>query len=190
MSVLISDSFKIRENTSDEWENIQFSINSPGVPAGGQVEQFLVKNSNLDYDTKWATPNVRYFFSLIWGLIYPVGSIYISVNSTSPETLFGGTWEAIEGRFLIAADSTFTAGSTGGEATHILTIEEMPAHTHHIKTNNDDFNNTSSGGYYGTHQDGTTAWYDTSWYTQSTGGGQAHNNIPPYLAVYMWKRTA
>ena len=57
MSVLISDSFKIRESTSDEWENIQFSINSPGVPAGGMTGQVLKKASATDYDTVW-TDNI------------------------------------------------------------------------------------------------------------------------------------
>lgn len=126
----------------------------------------------------------------ILDLLYPIGTIYMSMNSTSPSTWFGGTWVQIEDVFLLSAGSTYTAGDTGGEATHILTTEEMPAHTHHIKTNNDDFNNSSGGGYYGTHQDGTTAWYNTSWYTESTGGGQAHNNMPPYLVVYMWQRVA
>ena len=50
--------------------------------------------------------------------LYPVGAVYISVNSTSPASLFGGTWESISGRFLLGADDTYTAGSTGGEATH------------------------------------------------------------------------
>ena len=52
-------------------------------------------------------------------MIYPVGSIYMSANATSPETLFGGTWESIGGRFLLGADATYAAGSPGGEATHI-----------------------------------------------------------------------
>ena len=63
-------------------------------------------------------------------LIYPVGAIYMSMNSTEPSTLFGGTWEQIEGKFLLGCDSTYTAGSTGGEATHTLVQSEMPAHTH------------------------------------------------------------
>lgn len=126
----------------------------------------------------------------VLNLLYPIGSIYMSVNSTDPGTLFGGTWEAIEDVFLLGAGNTYNVGATGGEATHTLTIEEIPPHNHHILTNNDDFNNSSGGGNYGTSHDGTTAWYQTTWYTENTGGGQAHNNMPPYLAVYMWKRTA
>ena len=61
---------------------------------------------------------------------YPVGSIYMSVNSTSPATLFSGSWQRIQDRFLLCAGSTYAAGSTGGEATHKLTIDEMPSHSH------------------------------------------------------------
>lgn len=67
--------------------------------------------------------------------LYPVGAVYISVNSTSPASLFGGTWESIGGRFLLGADSTYTAGSTGGEATHKLTVNEIPSHAGHLYGN-------------------------------------------------------
>ena len=67
--------------------------------------------------------------------IYPVGSIYISVNSTSPASLFGGTWEQLKDRFLLSAGNTYTAGSTGGEANHTLTVDEMPSHSHSTDKN-------------------------------------------------------
>lgn len=66
----------------------------------------------------------------IINIVYPVGSIYMSVNSTSPASLFGGTWERIKDRFLLAAGDTYSAGSTGGEAQHTLTVDEMPSHYH------------------------------------------------------------
>lgn len=63
---------------------------------------------------------------------YPKGSIYMSMDSTSPSTLFGGTWEPLdEGRVLIGCNDTYSAGSTGGEFTHTLTVDEMPTHTHY-----------------------------------------------------------
>lgn len=123
-------------------------------------------------------------------LIYPIGAIYLSVSATNPATLFGGKWEQIKDRFLLAAGDTYSNGSTGGEANHILTIEEMPSHKHQIKTNNDDFNNSPNGGNYGTTHDGANTWYNTNWYTENSGGNAAHNNMPPYLTVYMWKRVA
>lgn len=124
----------------------------------------------------------------LWSYIYPVGSIYMSVNSTDPGTLFGGTWEQLKDRFLLAAGTTYTAGATGGEATHKLTTTEMPSHTHYIYGGNGDPPDWfgGSGNAYGIKQR-TGSAYD---YLQYVGGNGAHNNMPPYLVVYMWKRTA
>ena len=123
-------------------------------------------------------------------LIYPIGAIYLSVSATNPSTLFGGKWEQIKDRFLLAAWDTYLNGSIGGEANHKLTVAEMTSHKHQIKTNNDDWNNSANGGKYGTTHDGATSWYNTNWYTENSGGNAAHNNMPPYLTVYMWKRVA
>ena len=193
---------------------------------------------------------------------YPVGAIYISTSAINPAQLFGGTWEQIQGRFLLAAGGGYTAGATGGAATHTLTANEMPSHSHtitvnnggahtHIASSNTTGNHTHTRGsmnitgYFGaddrasnytsgafssftqtevnTSADGGDShWHAInfeaarSWtgetsangshshaitvnsggthnHTASaanTGGGQAHNNMPPYLAVYVWKRTA
>lgn len=115
--------------------------------------------------------------------IYPVGSIYISTVGTNPKTLFGGEWEQLMGKFLLGANDTYAAGSTGGEATHVLTVPEIPEHTHKFGyitgavASGDRFARIDS--------DRTNA---SSSFIESTGGGAAHNNMPPYLAVYMWKR--
>lgn len=126
--------------------------------------------------------------------LYPVGSVYISADSTSPASLFGATWESIGGRFLLGVDETYTAGSTGGEATHTLTVVELPKHSHDaIMANGDiDFKIV-----YGKNGDIETragsilyesgrGVFELS--TSQSGSGAAHNNMPPYLAVYMWKR--
>lgn len=123
--------------------------------------------------------------------IYPVGSIYMSVNSTSPATLFGGTWEQIQDRFLLAAGQTYAAGTTGGEATHTLTVDEMPSHTHGEKVRHH-----LGGAQY---SESLAPWaaildsgaiYNWGVDTLSSGGGQPHNNMPPFLTVNIWKRTA
>ncbi len=121
--------------------------------------------------------------------VYPVGSIYLSVSSTSPQTLFGGTWERIKDRFLLAAGSTYTAGATGGEATHKLTVSELPKHTHRIKMGNAEGTAQRVMRYI----DAGSAWWSGSGndkLSEEIGGDAAHNNMPPYLAVYIWKRTA
>lgn len=114
---------------------------------------------------------------------YPVGSIYIAYNHANPGTLFGGTWERITNAFLWATTSGGTIGQTGGEQTHTLTVDELPAHSH--------------GSVYSQHAEGTKsqAWYTSAgsslaYGAVSTGGGAAHNNMPPYIQVSVWRRTA
>lgn len=118
--------------------------------------------------------------------VYPVGAIYISTVSTSPTTLFGfGTWERIKDTFLLGAGSNYSAGDVGGESSHTLTIEEMPSHVHKISSTLMWADKT------GDVQPGTKTYYQRSGNqtTQSVGDNKPHNNMPPYLAVYMWKRT-
>lgn len=118
--------------------------------------------------------------------VYPVGAIYMSINSASPADLFGfGTWERVKDRFLLAAGDSYAAGGTGGEATHTLTIDEMPKHNHTIRW-----------GYGSGSADPTRVRIDANspeapWPNSAyTGGGKPHNNMPPYLTVYVWRRTA
>lgn len=133
--------------------------------------------------------------------MYPVGSIYMSVNSTSPASLFGGTWEQLKDRFLLGAGSAYAAGSTGGEAAHTLSINEIPSHAGHLYGNAGGVNekgdakgawlkeiniNSSLTTSYGWNYK-NNEYYPVN---RSLGGGAAHNNMPPYLAVYMWKRVS
>lgn len=117
---------------------------------------------------------------------YPVNSIYISYSHTSPAELFGGTWERIEDRFLWGCKSTESIGATGGESSHTLTVNEMPSHSHpFIETN--EYSSTSGGW-------NAPAWgpgsKNTAAITGFTGGGAAHNNMPPYIQVSIWRRIA
>ena len=158
--------------------------------------------------------NIETAIDNIVDIIYPIGSIYISVNSANPSTLFGGTWEAFStGRTLVGvdtADTDFnTVQKTGGEKTHVLTTNEMPSHTHTQNPHShDDIQDNDNNRI--TYATGSTANYRVlnqtqqgnasgSWKmktsnatatNQNTGGGQAHNNLQPYITVYMWRRTA
>lgn len=148
--------------------------------------------------------------------VYPVGSVYMATVSTNPGTLFGvGTWAAIEGRFLIGADGTYTAGSTGGAPTATLTTTELPAHTHSFSATTgsdgihdhqigvDSIAGTGSGEFAvngpadsageagtGTIFDSGSHTHSVSGTTGSNGSGTAFSILPPYLSVYMWRRTA
>lgn len=129
--------------------------------------------------------------------MFPVGSIYMSINSTDPASFIGGTWQRLEDRFLLAAGSTYSAGSTGGEAAHTLTTAEMPKHKHDglywqsiAAANQIGLNNDNSTGYQLTWTGNRGPNTNHKLITAEAGSDTAHNNMPPYLAVYMWKRTA
>lgn len=121
-------------------------------------------------------------------VLYPVGMVVTFGVSTNPATLFGfGTWSAITGKVIIGLDGTTefaTLDQTGGEKTHVLTTAEMPAHTHTVT-----FNKTG-GGVGGTPESLAQNATPSSINTGSTGGGGAHNTLPPYIVKYVWQRTA
>ena len=154
--------------------------------------------------------------------VYPVGSIYMSVQNVSPADFIGGTWTPLDqGRVLIGAGTAHPAGEEGGAETVTLTAEEIPAHAHSLNKSASFSGSTSSSGTSHTHGIGTGDWsgkgrilegsavYTTrstdsagshshsfsgtvtlSGDTGSAGSGNAHDNMQPYLSVYMWKRTA
>ena len=117
---------------------------------------------------------------------YPIGAIYMSVNNHNPGDIFGGVWEQIKDVFLLGCGSLYSNGSKCGEVSHKLTINEMPSHNHGA---------VSTSGSKNT----SIALYPFSMIQQNynlidgnvirpAGGNQAHNNMPPFLAVYIWKR--
>ena len=149
----------------------------------------LDSDGNLNVNSITSNENKNLNITEICNVIYPIGSVYISINNIEPSSLFGGTWEKLEDRFLLASGKTYTNGNIGGESTHKLTIDEMPSHTHTLYID----------------AKGTTipAWWTRHLFVQndspheaqpnnltSTGNSQPHNNMPPYLVVNMWKRTA
>ena len=142
------------------------------------------------------------------------------IHTTSLDTMakviaiYGGTtWVKIEGRFLLGQSSSYSINATGGEATHTLTVNEMPSHTHTQNAHNHEQNahnhavainaGTIVGSYdnacktnnyvgsMGAMCGNTTATNKAATATNNnTGGGAAHNNMPPYKVVYIWERTA
>ena len=137
----------------------------------------------------------------IFDAIYPVGSIYLAFNHTNPSTLFGGTWERIENRFLWATTDGGIIGNLGGESTHTLTESEMPSHTHSLirpqwyqgdGTTESTVYTTSTGSIYGSTASTTPSYRTVKGVKgiEATGGGKAHNNMPPYIQVSAWRRTA
>ena len=123
-------------------------------------------------------------------IVYPVGSIYMSISDVSPNALFGfGTWEQIKDTFLLCAGDSYPVGSVGGESEHILTVDEMPSHAHtfnrHQLWRTEEVPEAGTSDGYGVNNKTLSVYTDN---TSAIGGGQAHNNMPPYLTVYAWKR--
>lgn len=120
-------------------------------------------------------------------IMYPVGSIYISTVSTSPATLFGGSWTQITNRFLYAVPSSSAAKELGGENSHTLTVNEIPSHTHNVQggasASGSLIGLQSYGAYFQNYRSVPNA-------ALATGGGRAHNNMPQYFTCYAWYRTA
>lgn len=131
--------------------------------------------------------------SELLGLVYPVGAIYLSLAETSPSVLFGGTWEAIEDRFLYAA-GTYSAGATGGEEKHKLLSSEIPDHTHTLYGKPAETGGTPASGMLAVNAEGEAfAWSNHMLQAHElshVGASSPHNNMPPYYVVHMWRRTA
>lgn len=162
-----------------------------------QTRATNIETKNAEQDTAIANINNK---------IYPIGSIYISTSQTSPASLFGGTWEQIKDRFLLASGDTYTPGTTGGNATHTLTIDEMPSHRHRLLSASNwstncngliGYNTTQIGGVANTNGDEQycdissndhNAQGNNAPFVENTGGNEAFSITPPYIAVYVWKR--
>ena len=125
-------------------------------------------------------------------LIYPVGSYYWNSNSTSPATLFGvGTWTQITNQFIFAAGGDYASGDTGGEVDHLLTIQEMPSHDHRCIMDQSFY---AYGGPMESN-DGPASGHGYAYpfyysFTGTKGGSRSHNNMPPYIVAYCWRRDA
>lgn len=121
---------------------------------------------------------------------HPVGSIYIRADDADPSVLFGGTWERFaQGRVLICADDNYPIGSIGGEETHALTVAELAQHNHKY-TRHPLFasEKPSTTTTIFAQENASGLCFDTS--TLYTGGNRPHNNMQPYIAVGIWRRTA
>lgn len=186
----------VKNNSVPTYLDVSFSICSAPLSAGDHiftlcarvdsVEGLIVGNDVTAFLTVEIIPDINYPLPVTPASVFPVGAVYCSVVDTDPAVYFGGTWARIaQGKCLVGlneADADFdVAEEEGGEKTHQLIIAELAAHTHNV---------------------GATQWADGSIAarmglagsdnapTGSTGSNKPHNNLQPYLVVYMWKRTA
>ena len=155
---------------------------SGGTMTGALTTKGIKLTSGTDYGTTLpSSPATNQLFfqtigsNFVLDNVYPVGSIYMNVNSTNPGTLFGGTWEQIQGRFLLGMSSSYPAGSQGGEEQTTVSLRDLTLSSY-------------SGSPPATNSSGNTSYstvaINKNWSTSSK------TNMPPYLSVYIWKRTA
>ena len=192
INVAVADAGVLKIDTTDAEAGTANLINADtvgGLPANSFVldTEFNTYKSEILSGMNELESNVTTNYmprTDMLNFVYPVGSIYMSVNSASPASLFGGTWEQLKDRFLLGAGSTYSAGSTGGAATVKLTTSQIPEHNHTVYSRSV---YSSGGNYIALCNEGNSTG---SYVTGSKGGGEAHNNMPPYLVVYMWKRVS
>ena len=159
--------------TRTNWEN--------GVTPLNAINMNNIENGIAELNTR---------ISGLIDIFYPVGSYYeTSDASFDPNNAWEGTWVLeSEGSVHIGAGSNYTLGATGGEATHSLTVDEMPRHGHSVKAN---ISAAFAQGINGHREPAMSNETSTNpgWAVE-VGGGQAHNNMPPYVVVNRWHRTA
>lgn len=197
------------------------SLESGNILTGDAVDEmplYYIYITDLNVVKVQQVFNALHSLSTMWDLIYPVGSIYMSVNDVSPTVLFGGNWEAINDRFLLAAGNV-KAGAVGGAETQHLTERELPPHTHTVPEHTHNALTASAGAHRhkihrsliaasgtaryaaqynpdfthettteGAHTHTITVENCAELTVSSAGGGKEFDIMPPYLAVYMWKR--
>ena len=190
------------KDSGDEWQAISLDQEIPlPVDKGGTGETALEGNPSLLHALfdNAITPNKGHYIPLFTGgwedgcyasvqtfllnCVFPVGSIYIAYTNTSPASRFGGNWEQITGRVLRAANDV----GTGGSDTHTLTVAQMPEHTHKFRAYAGGTGNSTLAqrGYRG---DSTNNDVDNV--VLASGSSNAHNNLPAYQNVYVWRRTS
>ncbi len=180
-NILSLDDIYFKDAFTKTEDKLNFEIDNTNVESiTSKNDKFsLDKDGNLIVNSITANSfNIQGIFDMI----YPIGCIYTSESDTNPATLFGGVWESVKDRFLLCAGDTYKAGEIGGEASHQLTISEMPRHSHSLL-----FDQTVGGNINGA-KVGVQSVFGSESYIGATGGNKAHNNMPPYQVIYAWKR--
>ena len=170
--------------------------------AANMVARLGIGTENQVLHVHSGIPAWRNIADAILPAVYPVGCLYTETSGVNPGTTFGfGTWVAFgQGRVLVGAgtsDATYAAGATGGESQHVLNINEIPSHSHSTPSHTHGIparNNTAqvASGSFASAWNGTGTGSTDPGGSGGTGGAGsdgAHNNMPPYIVVYMWRRT-
>ena len=159
---------------------------SVDIPTGTVIIGIASDGDGVSFGTYPEAGKVKSVWPIEAPNFYPIGAIYMSISDTSPATLFGGTWAAIDaGRFLVAAGTGYPAGDTGGQSSFSLTGENLPNIAFDVLAQG---SGSNTWGLPAPTSGGTAGWVPG--YVRSGGSGNAISIIPPWYAVYMWRRTA
>jgi len=182
------------KNLENNMKQIEDLINKTDLEKSIKVISNFENNlNNLESDINSLSSDFNGYRKRLFNYIFPVGCYYISSNNVNPSELFGGNWVQIKDRFLIGASDKYQVNAEGGEEKHKLTADEMPSHRHntldwehrgmYVWGGNEYTTDGPAGGKgFRTHAiDIFTSW---------SGGNQAHNNMPPYKAAFIWRRTS
>ena len=203
--------YKVSVTSTNDTNDLRLSLGTNS----GVVERYIKSDNTYTTANLYPTYTLLFlvFFNSAWhiigqsnpklknrivDLIYPIGSIYMSVNNVSPQTLFGGSWEQIQDTFLLASGSTYSPGSTGGSADATLVSHQHGTNTsgeYFVTSESSEANNTrvtysSSGNRYVDGMNASTTPFHHRVGTGYVGSSATGKNMPPYLAVNVWKRIA
>ena len=209
VSVCVTDGKNSAYKNYNDTEVIAVSKKTCTIPSSTYIVYLDDERTIKEYTNAELTVIVDDIENKILNKTYPVGSIYMTMDNTNPSSTIGGTWEKIEGRFLLGSSDNYEVGTTGGNSSvsytpqgtvgnHTLTVNEMPSHAHGITTYNQ---SESTGWQIGEVMTGVTERLKRVWQTNTSGGSQPHNHpftgtqtsietMPPYVVVNVWKRTA
>lgn len=158
------------------------------LPSGWNMGDFVAITAVNDLNVTVVNQHNGNIFGYTATGKYDVGDYYISNSSTSPAAKYGGSWTMLQGRFILGAGMGYVLGATGGETSVTLTVEQIPSHYHALGNANSNFNPSYGFGFLASVDGGEKrAIYNP---TENTGGGQAHNNMPPYRVAYIWYRVS
>lgn len=160
------------------------------LPSGWNMGDFVAITAVNDLNVTVVNQHNGNIFGYTATGKYDVGDYYISNSSTSPAAKYGGSWTMLQGRFILGAGMGYVLGATGGEANVTLTIPQMPSHVHQAVGYNE-ANPEGSGNFLALgRRTSDSPNVELQNAINPTGGGQPHNNMPPYRVAYIWYRVS
>ena len=185
----LTDNLNIHQSLPDQPTMTAEELKQEWDKAPNIIKEYLnnILTVTIEKEVTEAIESVKASLSSVLNSIKPGGSIYMTTSSENPSKIWSGTtWQKIENRFLLAS-GTRSVGQTGGEENVTLNINQIPPHGH---TYSRTWGNAASDYDRTFSQEGVANLTATELFTGNAGGGQAHNNMPPYLVVNIWKRIA